>query len=590
MKKFSLKKISFRAGQLFVIGLLSFTVACQDDPARLSGDVLPEGEMIKGHVHDEHVLTTQNTARESVRTSDASFGILGSLLDPEFGRSNAAFAVDFSIGNEVKFNVDILELSESNDTIIYENHIFEKFNNNIDTVSDVWRVDSLVFNLNYQFNNWYGNMTHKQQVNIYELNTSLGNSTQEYYSDHDVTGMYNQVPVGSRSVHPNDEVPDTLRSLNWMSLYEHPDSLWNHPQYLWDNVKVQEAIDTAWLAEDFKGNTRTMKSWGFKLSDELANEFFNLSESQLKSSAAFKDFFKGVYVALDESSLSNGGGWLLKTHLLSGSQSIATNLTIHLSRDHKYLGKDTVIRDTTSLYAYQFPINLENVRFNTYEHELSSNIDVEDETPERVYIQGMAGSYMKMQLPDEMIYWVDSIGNPEREQKEHYNLVSNIEFFLEIDTIASDLDRYPAPEKLTIKWMNDEGELEEPLYTALVNGNTISSPIFGTNANSSGQRSGVGERVVRYSSEGNPEFLYRFIMRADYFNYVMRDLYDKKIRGQYELTDPEFIKIFNDAFKSSFLVGPENTTSTFRRVVLHGAAHEERPLKMNIKYYQYRPR
>ncbi|MCT4647267.1 MAG: DUF4270 domain-containing protein [Carboxylicivirga sp.] len=583
MKRFSLRNIMNTAGQFLLIGLLSFTVACKDEPARLTGDVLPDGEKIKGLNYDGHILKTTNTNRAEVRTSQATYGIVGIFDDPDFGKSEGSFVTDFSIGKEVRFTVDILDLRNPEDTVKHDDYVFHQFNNNVDTIADTWSVDSLVLNLQYQFNNWYGKMELKQDVNIYELTTPLGSNNQEFFSNHEVDGMYNPNAVGSKEVYPNMEVPDSLRSNNWGDqLFEYPDSLWNYPQYLWNNDKVKAAIDSTWLDSNFTGNTTKTKYWSFKLKDDLADKIFTLPETSLKSSSTFKNEFKGVYVALDEGSALNGNGWLTKINLLSGSGSIATNMTIHLKREYKYLNAQKEIRDTSSTYLYTFPINVENVRFNKYEHEES--IDVANDDPERLYIQGMAGTYMKMQLPDDVTTWVDSIGNPEIGNRDDYHMAANIEFFMEIDTVKSKPDYYPTPNKLVIKWKDNEDNFVDPIHTIRINDVEVNTPVFGT-TDSQGNRIGDGERVIRLSEDGNPEYYYRFIMRSDYFNYIMRH------QDGANLNEKEFF------------IGPENTTANFQRVILFsgskknestevvpGGETEDKRMRMNVKYYQYRPR
>ncbi|WP_299916054.1 DUF4270 family protein, partial [uncultured Carboxylicivirga sp.] len=337
MKKLFFKNILSSAGQLFLIGLLSFNVACKDEPARLTGDVLPDGEMINGLNYDGYEVGTFNTQRDRVRTSDATYGVLGEFHDPIFGVSKAAFLSDFSVGSEVKFVVDIVELTAENDTIIHEDYVFNQFNNNVDTIADVWSVDSVVVNLQYQFNNWYGDMTTGQNVNIYELYSGLGSVSQEYYSDYPVDGTYNPVAIAQKIVFPNNEVPDSLKSTNWDDLYQHPDSLWNAPQYLWDNVKVQADKDSSWLSSDFNGNTTQTKTWSFRVNDEVEKRIFDANEISLKSSANFQSLFPGIYVSLDDVSIGTGNGWLAKINLLSSSSSVSTNMGIHLKREYKYI-------------------------------------------------------------------------------------------------------------------------------------------------------------------------------------------------------------------------------------------------------------
>ena len=571
MKKYSLKNIFFyTAGQLFLIGLLSLSYACKDEPARMTGDVLPDGEMINGLIYEGYMPDTRNTMRESILTSDATYGIIGAFDDPEFGQTKADFLSDFSIGAKVQFFVDVVKVV-GNDTIYGKDYEFNKFNNNVDTIADVWKVDSLVLNLQYLFNNWYGDMLSKQNVKIYELTTALGSTSQDYFNDYDVNGKYNPIPLAEKMVHPNCEIPDTLRNAaNWADLWRYPDSLLNAPQYLWDNVKVNAAKDSSWLSSDFKGNTSQTKVWSFKLNQDITERFFNFDEGTLRSTAALKGAFSGLYVTADLPSGTDGS--LTKINLLSSPNAVATNIMIHLSRKHKYKNKVNEIRDTTSLYAYAFPVNVENVRFNRYKHIPSSSIKKDDPTTDRLYIQGMAGSYASMQLPEEIINWRDSIV-PKGNSKE-FHLVSNIDLFMEIDTthypVRGGMSRYPIPQQLTVKWKNEKGEIVDPIYSIVVNGKSITAPVFGSNADSKGRRSGIGEIVIQKSDEGRPVYLYHFILRADYFNYIMRN------QDGGGLDEKEFY------------IGPTTPTSNFQRVILYSGTNKEHPFKVKMKYFKYR--
>ncbi|GEM_PF-3060695 len=594
MKKLFRNNIFYRsAGQLFIIGLLSLTVACEDEPARISGDVLPEAEIIKGFSHDSHILDTRNVARDQVRTSDATYGIIGAFNDPVFGETKADFVTDFSIGTKVSYGIKYIDADGAEqDTVLY------KFNNtNKDAFpNDEWDVDSLVLNLQYQFNNWYGDMFSMQNLKIYEIdpNEDLGDNRTVYYNDHEMEGLYLTEAIAETSVHPNGEVPLKYRSIRWNSeelFWEYPDSVWKAPGYLWE-------VDSAYVADGGKGHTQTTKNWEIKLDKDLADRFFQMSKDQLASTALFKSVFNGIYVT---SELESGSaiGSLTKINLLSSGSTVATNLKIHLSRDHKYKNAQDEIRDTTSLYSYTFPINVENVRFNRYNHNLSSGIDLDEPDTDRLYVQGMAGSYMRMELPEEMRYWVDSIGDPAKGASLDYHLAANIEFLMEVDTVSTNIKRYPMPSKLTIKWLDKDKKLVNPIYETVVDGKKIEYPVFGGNPDSQGNRAGLGEIVPRTSV--NDPYLYRFIMRADYFNFIMRQLSNEMREGGYDIDDPEFIELFKKRFGSEFFIGPENTTSTFQRVILFGGTKSnekldvngkilDKRMRMNVKYYQYRPR
>ncbi|MCG8579716.1 MAG: DUF4270 domain-containing protein [Bacteroidales bacterium] len=595
MKNYSLNKILLSAGQLFMIGLLSLTVSCKDEPARLTGDVLPDGEMIKGHNFEGHILNTQNISRTedggNVRTDDATYGIIGEFVDPVFGATKADFVTDFSIGRRVYYKPDSIygvSLSTGQDTVYKkdEDITFYKFDNNGDPrfPYDEWILDSLVLNLQYQYNNWYGDMLSEQKLTVYELNASLGIVGDEYYNDHDMS-VYNPVKIGEAVVHPNNEVPDSLKNEEaWLNLWANPVELWNNPGYLWDVAKVDTVMDAG-----FNGHTTQVKSWSIKLDENRAEEFFELDESTLAATSAFKEFFNGIHVTADIASGESGTGSLTKINLLS-NDNLATNITLYLSRKCKFnkeVDDDTYeITDTTIVQSpYSFPVNLENVRFNRYTHDLESDIKLNDPSTDKLYVQGMAGSYMRMQLPEEVLTWVDSIGNPAQAEQFNaidYHMVSNVEFYMEAAMDSAAVARYPIPSRLNIKWLNEKDELVDPIYQIVVNGNEVSVPVFGT-TDSQGNSVGSGEQVRRLNDNGDIEYLYRFIMRADYFNYIMRyedgaDLDDKV-----------------------FFIGPDNTTANFQRVILYSGSEDneqvevggeqvDKRMKMNVKYYQYRPR
>ncbi|MCU4174470.1 DUF4270 family protein [Carboxylicivirga sp. N1Y90] len=606
MKIISLKNIFSRTtGQFLLIGLLSLS-ACKDEPVRLTGNVLPEGEVLQGLNYNEHVLATINTTRDAIQTSQATSGVLGTFNDPVFGKSEGSFVTDFSIGAKVQPSVDVLfyKIDSDSTRILEDVELNNKFDNNNITIetptdwydhekwkpySEVWTVDSLVLSLQYQFNDWYGDMLDKQKISVYELTEGLGSSSTKYYHNSPIPG-HNTTPIASKLVHPNDDVPDSLKSEWWSTnLWKYPDSLLNRPEYLWDQFKVSNDIDSGWLDTGFTGHTTTTKYWNFKLNDEITDRFFNLSEDELLNTSAFKGVFNGLYIDSDDNSTEEGA--LTKINLPTYSSSnYGTRLTLYYTRNYKYINDAEEVRDTSKQFPYIFPINVENVRFNKYKHPDINDIVTDEPEPETLYLQGMAGSYTQMEFPDEIINWVDSLENTDP-----YISVSNIEFFMEIDTMSlvsddydhpidSDPDkvraiqRYPIPQNLSIVWQDDKGEFVTPTYSIIVGGQKFTTPLFGSNADQNGNRSGTGELLPRhiYDDDNNylrTEYLYYFIMRADFFNYVMRNEDGASLN------------------EKQFFIGPsDNSTANFKRVTLFGGANKEKPMEMNIKYFHYIPR
>ncbi len=602
MKNISLKNIfSLKTGQLLIIGLLSLS-ACKDEPTRLAGNVLPEGEIIIGLNYDEHQIMGQNVGRDAVLTSDADYGLFGAFNDSVFGLSKAEFVTDFSIGARVAIRSIITNgvYTDGEDGIYSDTVTWGKFNNNDPKYDDVWRVDSVVLNLQYQFNDWYGDMFNEQKLSVYEVSSSLGSNSTEYYSNSDVPVL--SMPIGEKMVHPNDDVPDSLKNktddrwTNPKTLWQYPDSLLSYPQYLWDVVRIDSSMND-WDGGSYSAHTNRTKYWNIKLNDDVANRFFNIDSVSLLSTNGFQGHFSGVLVT-PESNTSEVGS-LTRINLFGSTTVLASHITLHYSREYKYVNSESELRDTLMNGFYNFPINVENVRFNRYQHLPDERIKFNDESSQSLYIQGMAGVYSKFSFPEEVRHWADSLSliAANKLEGEPYRTASNIEILLEVDTLSYPSDeggiqRYPTPSSLTILWEGDDGKLTTPIYNTVVNGQSISSPIFGSDASSTGSRSGVGEQVVRQveNEDGTYryEYLYRFILRADYFNYIMRTL--DETRYEQDLSEEEFLEEFRRVFKNEFYIGPTSTTADFRRVKLFNGSHKKKPIKMNIKYYHYQPR
>ncbi|MBI9062432.1 MAG: DUF4270 family protein [Marinilabiliaceae bacterium] len=611
MNKISLKHtFNHLAGQFFIIGLLSLSVSCKDDPAKLGGDgVLPEGDEITAHSYNSYPLITETTTRKEIRTSDANYGVLGSFDDPTFGNTEAGFAFNISIGAPPAFKVKLLDPNDLTNPDKAIDTTFYKFDNETTEFNEYWEADSVVLNLEYQYNKWYGDMVAKQTINVFEL-TELQGPSHEYFNTHKFLEEGPSL-LGTQSVSVNNDVPDTLKNeTNWNDIttgtYKNITELYSDPGHLWDVKK----IDT--LYNDFNQHKVTTKSWRIKLDDELAQRIFEISEEDLKTTKL--NLINGIFVNAIREDASNQG-WLTRIELVTfNPKTISSSLDFYVSRKYKKLNDKNEVIDTTHQYPpYSFPINKENTIVNTYEHTRDPGIDIDDPAAKQLFIQGMAGTYACLKLPDELITWVDSLENEKAGAQR--KTVSNIEFFLKVANLE-EVDRYPIPDRLTIYTRNDEDEIVgPPRYTRLVNGNELELEIFGSNIqdNSSGQTAGTGEKKIYASITTENEtqidsIKYQFVMRAEYFNYVMRDLADDRsnlifvltqdedityqdlTEAEKEIIDAQLLKIYHNKFANEFYIGPDAGTADFDRVILHSAAKDTKDkdrLKMNIKYFEY---
>ncbi len=506
-------------GQSIIIGLISLLIisGCQDDPADFGKDILPGKSFINAHSYDKHYLTTYSVTKDSVRTDDPAFGILGYLKDPDFGISDADLLTQVGPG-----------------AIILDS----AFNMGSD-----YFADSLVLTLNYRFNWWYGDMLAKHMIKVYELTTDIYPTPNKYYSNLNVDGYYDpNNPVAERLSFVNDDVNDTLWIRSANDMWEYPDSLWRYPSYLW-NTSLSNLES---------------HNWSFLLNDELTQRIFNLDSTTLANPAQFKQILKGFYISsdlIDEGDM----GSLVKMDMLGAGTDLKLYYS-HYSRD-----EDGVVTDTLKK-SHIFPINVEAVRINRFMHDFENKIDFNDPDASKLFVQGMAGSYARIDFPEDLYNWADSLNYEESPGNTSHIGFSVVDIFIHVDTIASDLDRYFPPSQLTIyapKKDEDGNYLDDNNNTVDKSQQVLYRPYF---------LDKYGQLQFAFS-EGtfDPNLkLYYFNLKVEFLDFIMKRKEEAGI---------EFLK--------EVYLAPANPDGNFQRVILHSSESETDPVTFNIGYVKY---
>ncbi len=507
-------------GQSIIIGLISLLMiaGCKDDPVDFGKDILPGKSFINARSYDGHYLSTYNVTKDSVRTDDPSAGILGYLVDPKFGISDADLLTQVSPGELITDSA---------------------FNMGAD-----YFVDSLVLNLNYRFNWWYGDMLAEHMIKVYELTTDIYPSPNKYYSNLDVSGYYDpDNPVAERLSFINDDVTDSLWLRTGDQIWEEPDSLWNVPSYMWDTSN-----------DPFEYH-----NWSLKLNDELTQKIYGLDSATIADPAAFKSIFKGFYISSDLVDIS-GIGSLIKMDMLGS----ATNLKLYY---HYYSrNEDGDVTDTLDK-IHTFPINVESVRINRFMHDFENKIEFNDPATPQLFVQGMAGSYARIDFPDDLYSWADSLNYREESGNISHTGFSVIDLFIKVDTIASSLDRFPPPASLSIyapkkdvdgNYLDDNNNIVDKSQQILY------KPYF---------LDKYGKLQYAFS-EGtfDPTLkLYYFNVKVEFLDFIMKN-YDEKAG----------LKLLDEVY-----VAPANPDGNFQRVILNGSEAVSNPVIFNIGYVKY---
>jgi len=506
-------------GQSIFIGLISLLMiaGCKDDPVDFGKDILPGKSFINANRYDGHYLSTYNVTKDSVRTDDPSAGILGYLRDPKFGISDADLLTQVSPGE------------------IMTDSAFNMGNDYI--------VDSLVLNLNYRFNWWYGDMLTKHIIKVFELTSDIYPSPNKYYSNLDVSSYYDSdKPVAERISFINDDVVDSLWLRKGDQMWENPDSLWRVPSYMWDT----------------SNNPFEYHNWSFKLNEELTLRMFSLDSATIAAPARFKQILKGFYISSDLIDVNDIGS-LIRIDMLGAS----TNMKLYY---HYYSrNEDGNITDTIPK-THTFPINVESVRINRFMHNFEDKIDFNDPSTPRLFVQGMAGSYAKIDFPEDIYNWADSINYPINEKDTSHVGFSVIDLFIKVDTIASDLDRYPPPANLSIYTPKRDSlgnYLDENNNIVDKSNQVLYKPYF---------EDKYGQLQYAFS-EGTFDSklkLYYFNIKVQYLDYIMK---------RKEERDLELLK--------DIYIAPANPEGNFQRVILNGSEAAVDPVVFNIGYVKY---
>jgi len=156
-------------GVLIVLSLFS----CKKDPYELGIDLLPPSDTLNVLVTDTCTVVAYSVRQDSVRTDESSNFLIGSMVDPVFGKSTAGFYTQTRLGSEIPD--------------FGENAV----------------LDSLVLILYY--NGYYGDTTTLQNIKVYEISEDLILDS-SYWSNQRVATYSPILANQSFYPHPTDSV------------------------------------------------------------------------------------------------------------------------------------------------------------------------------------------------------------------------------------------------------------------------------------------------------------------------------------------------------------------------------------------------
>jgi hypothetical protein len=175
----------------------------------------------------------------------------------------------------------------------------------------------------------------------------------------------------------------------------------------------------------------------------LAEKLINADSSQMISNDVFLNFFKGLYVETEK--VSGGEGSILTLEAASDDSFQGSALVVYYNND---ANRADTTPDTLSM---PYIVTEFSARVNHIEHDYTGtpffeNITSGTTEDSLIYIQTTGGLETKINI-DNLTLWKDSANTA----------INKAELVFQIDTIASDLENYPAPDQLLFTFIDSTG-------------------------------------------------------------------------------------------------------------------------------------
>jgi Domain of unknown function (DUF4270) len=281
------------------------------------------------------------------------------------------------------------------------------------------KPDSLRLYLYYRV--FYGDIKTKQKLSVYELKSSL-DPDKSYYQDVDLKSLSYDKMLGQIEFNPKVKL----------------DSLTKDTFYQLINIPLDMS---------------------------LGNKLFNASPNDLASNDAFLEYFKGLYV--ESAKVNSKGGAILSLETLSAGSFSGSALVLFYHNDSikTKAGKDSAL-------IMPFIISKYSARVNRFVHDYAktpfySNLNKETNADSLIYVQATGGLKSRI-LIDDLTSWKDSTNTA----------INKAELIFTIDTLASQIRKFPPPSQLLFTVVDSTGVEVLPIdygFSPSLYGGTLNS-------------------------------------------------------------------------------------------------------------------
>jgi len=184
----------------------------------------------------------------------------------------------------------------------------------------------------------------------------------------------------------------------------------------------------------------------------LGEKLVNADSLQMINNDVFLDFFKGLYIETEK--ITGEGGSILSLDAAASSSFQGSALLVYYNND------ENMAADTQDTLSMPYIITQYSARVNHIEHDYSgtafdANLNTEANPDSLIYVQSTGGLQSKITI-DNLTNWRDSIHVGQNNDTIPY-AINKAELVFQIDTLASNVEKYPPPSQLLFIAVNDDG-------------------------------------------------------------------------------------------------------------------------------------
>ncbi len=176
----------------------------------------------------------------------------------------------------------------------------------------------------------------------------------------------------------------------------------------------------------------------------LGQKLVNADSLQMVNNDVFLEYFKGLYIESEEQ--TSVGGSILTLEAASSSIFQGSALVVYYNND------ENKNDDTPDTLLNPYVITQFSARVNSIEHDYTgtpfeANLNVDSGTDSLIYVQATGGLRSKIYI-EGLSAWKDSVNMA----------INKAELVFQVDTIASELEKFRAPSQLLFTVLDETGK------------------------------------------------------------------------------------------------------------------------------------